>query len=182
MDVMLDLETLSTRPEAVILTLGAVKFSPFDDEVKTDNGLYHRVDVNEQLELGRHVQQETVDWWGRQAEEVREEALGEHERAKLNEVVDDLNRFLVGADNIWCQGPAFDIVILENLYRQLGRPTPWQFWQIRDSRTLFSVHGDPRDKGAAGAHNALIDCYYQARAVQQIYKQVGIKPRTYGTV
>jgi len=50
-------------------------------------------------------------------------------------------------------------------------------WQVRDSRTLFGVHGDPRDKGAKGAHNALIDCYYQAQAVQQIYKQQGIKKR-----
>jgi hypothetical protein len=176
-DIMLDIETLSTRPESVILTLGAVKFSPWDQEVNTETGLYLRIDVDEQLQLDRHVQQETVDWWGKQAEEVREEALGEHERTRLGDSVDQLNRFLVGAENIWCQGPAFDIVILENLYRQLGRPTPWQFWQIRDSRTLFGVHGDPRDKNASGAHNALIDCYYQARAVQQIYKQVGVKKK-----
>lgn len=176
---MLDIETLSTRPSSVILTLGAVKFSPWDEEVNTENGLYLRIDVDQQLELGRHVQQETIDWWGTQSEDVREEALGEHERTNLDNTLDQLNRFLVGVNNIWCQGPAFDIVILEDLYRQVGRPTPWQFWQIRDSRTLFSVHGDPREKGRAGAHNALIDCYYQARAVQQIYKDVGIKKRTY---
>lgn len=179
MDAMIDIETLSTRPESVILTLGAVKFSPWEKDVDTDNGLYFRINVDEQLEMGRHVQQETIDWWGRQAEEVREEALGDHDRISINDMLDNLNRFLVGVDNIWCQGPAFDIVILENLYRQVGRPTPWQFWQIRDSRTLFSVHGDPRDKGAAGAHNALIDCYYQARAVQKIYKDADVKKRTY---
>lgn len=179
MDVMLDIETLSTRPESVVLTLGAVKFSPYDSDVDTNNGLYLRIDVDEQINLGRHVQQETVEWWGKQTEDVREEALGEHERTGLNDMLDQLNRFLVGVEAIWCQGPAFDIVILENLYRQMGRPTPWQFWQIRDSRTLFSVHGDPREKGRHGAHNALIDCYYQARAVQQIYKDVGVVKRTY---
>ena len=174
---MLDIETLSTRPESVILTLGAVKFDPWADEVDTEAGLYLRIDVDEQLQLDRHVQQETVDWWGKQPEDVRDEALGEHERTNLNDTIDQLNRFLVGSTNIWCQGPAFDIVILENLYRQLVRPTPWQFWQIRDSRTLFGVHGDPREKGRTGAHNALIDCYYQARAVQEIYKTVGVKKR-----
>jgi hypothetical protein len=177
MDVMLDIETLSTRPESVVLTLGAVKFDPWGNEVAMDSGLYIRLDVDQQLALDRHVQPETVEWWGKQAEEVREEALGEHERTSLEDTAAQLNRFLVGVDNIWCQGPAFDIVILENLYRQLGRPTPWQFWQIRDSRTLFGVHGDPREKGAAGAHNALIDCYYQARAVQQVYTQVGVKKK-----
>ena len=174
---MLDIETLSTRPESVVLTLGAVKFDPWADEVDTESGLYLRIDVDEQLALDRHVQQETVDWWGTQPEDVREEALGEQERTSLNDSVDQLNRFLVGSNSIWCQGPAFDIVILENLYRQLGRPTPWQFWQIRDSRTLFGVHGDPREKGRTGAHNALIDCYYQARAVQHIYKTVGVKKK-----
>lgn len=176
---MLDIETLSTRPWSVILTLGAIKFSPWDSDVDQGQGLYIRPDVNEQLAMERHVQDETVNWWATQSEEVREEALGEDGRVSVNDMLDQLNRFLVGADNIWCQGPAFDIVILEDLYRQVGRPTPWQFWQIRDSRTLFSVHGDPRDKNRHGAHNALIDCYYQARAVQQIYSDVGIKKRTY---
>lgn len=179
MDVMLDLETLSTRPWSVILTLGAVKFSPWDADVETENGLYLKPDVDEQLALERHVQDETVAWWGTQTEEVREEALGTTGRIGINDMLDQLNRFLVGADNIWCQGPAFDIVILEDLYRQVGRPTPWQFWQIRDSRTLFGVHGDPRKKDRHGAHNALIDCYHQARAVQQIYTNAGIKKRTY---
>lgn len=177
MDIMLDIETLSTRPWSVILTLGAVKFSPWESDVDQEKGLYIRPDVNEQLAMDRHVQDETVNWWATQPEEVREEALGEDGRTSVNDMIDQLNRFLVGADNIWCQGPAFDIVILEDLYRQVGRPTPWQFWQIRDSRTLFSVHGDPREKGRHGAHNALIDCYYQARAVQQIYKSVGIPKR-----
>lgn len=177
MDVMLDIETLSTRPWSVILTLGAVKFDPWADEVDQTKGLYVRPDVNEQLAMDRHVQEETVAWWGTQTEEVREEALGEEGRTSVNEMLDQLNRFLVGANNIWCQGPAFDIVILEDLYRQVNRPTPWQFWQIRDSRTLFSVHGDPREKNRHGAHNALIDCYYQARAVQHIYKTVGVKKR-----
>ena len=174
---MLDIETLGTRPQSVVLTIGAVKFDPWAVDVDTDNGLYSRIDVDEQIEMGRHIHQDVIDWWGKQAEDVREEALGDHDRTNLNDMLDQINRFVVGADNIWCQGPAFDIVILENLYRQLERPTPWQFWQIRDSRTLFGVHGDPRDKGAKGAHNALIDCFYQAQAVQQVYKEQGVKKR-----
>lgn len=177
MHIMLDLETLSTRPEAVVLTLGAIKFSPWDGDVDQGQGLYIKPNVDEQLHMNRHVQDETVAWWSQQSEDVREEAMGMDDRIGIDAMLDQLNRFLVGVDDIWCQGPAFDIVILENLYRQMQRPTPWQFWQIRDSRTLFGVHGDPREKGRAGAHNALIDCYYQARAVQQVYKQVGIKKR-----
>lgn len=174
MDVMLDIETLSTRPESVIVTIGAVKFDPWGEDVDTDNGLYYRINVDEQLALDRHVLESTVEWWGTQPEDVREEALGEGNRVSLDEMTRGLNKFLVGIDNIWCQGPAFDIVILENLYRQLAKPTPWQFWQIRDSRTLFGVHGDPREKDRKAAHNALMDCYYQAIGVQQVYKKAQV--------
>jgi hypothetical protein len=170
---MLDLESLGTRPDCAILTLGAIKFDPFRPDAFGDS-LYLRIDVDQQLSLGREVQADTLEWWSRQADDVREEALGEHDRVGLEEMYRQLNKFTVGVNNIWCQGPAFDIVILENIYRQMGWPTPWQFWQIRDSRTLFGVHGDPRVKGKAGLHNALEDCISQAKGVQEIYNKLSI--------
>ena len=175
---MLDLESLGTRPDCAILTLGAVKFDPFTPDAFGDS-LYFRIDVDEQLALGREVQEDTLKWWAKQADDVREEALGEEGRVSLETMYRDLNRFCVGVENIWCQGPAFDIVILENIYRQQGWPTPWQFWQIRDSRTLFGVHGDPREKGKAGLHNALEDCISQAQGVQAIYHALKLEKRTY---
>ena len=173
LSVMLDLETISTRPEATILTFGACKFNPYAEEDITQ-GIYFRIDVDEQIDLGRHVDEETIAWWGRQSEDVYAEAFDPTDRISLEQFTQELNRFLVGADLIWAQGPVFDIVILENLYRQLGKPVPWQFWQIRDSRTLLSSLGDPRDKNKAGLHNALEDCVSQAQAVQYVFKQAGI--------
>ena len=173
---MLDLETLGTQPGCVILTLGAVKFDPYTMN-DPGPGLYVRPDADEQIARGREVQQDTLEWWMKQAEDVREEALGVDGRIPVEEMYRQLNRFLVGVNNIWCQGPVFDIAILENLYMQYGWPTPWQFWQIADSRTLFKVHGDPRVKGKAGLHNALEDCVSQAVAVQQVYNRLGLEKR-----
>lgn len=170
---MLDLETLGTRPGCVILTIGAVKFDPYSLK-EPGPGIYMRVDADEQIAMGREVQEDTLKWWMDQAEDIREEALGEADRVSVEYMYTELNRICVGVQNIWAQGPVFDIAILENIYRQYGWPTPWQFWQIRDSRTLFGVHGDPRVKGREGHHNALADCVYQAQGVQQIYKQLGI--------
>lgn len=176
MDLMLDLETLGTRPGCVILTIGAVKFDPYS-LAEPGPGIYMRVDADEQIAAGREVQEDTLKWWMDQVEDVREEALGEADRVSVEYMYRELNRICVGVQNIWAQGPVFDIAILENIYRQYGWPTPWQFWQIRDSRTLFGVHGDPRVKGREGHHNALADCVYQAQGVQQIYKQLGIKKK-----
>lgn len=175
---MLDLETLGTRPDCVVLTLGAVKFNPFTLDMPGP-GLYLRLDADEQIARGREVQEDTLQWWMKQTEEIREEALGESDRVSVETMYRELNKFLVGANNIWTQGPVFDIAILENIYRQYGWPTPWQYWQIRDSRTLFGVHGDPREKNKIGLHNALEDCVSQAQAVQKIYRKLGLEKNAY---
>lgn len=170
MDIMLDLETLATSPNSVILTFGAIKFDPFDPEKEMSDGLYFRINVDEQIELGRNVDEGTVAWWGTQSEAVREEALGEQDRVSLEHFTKELNRFVVGANRIWAQGPVFDIVILENLYRQLGKPTPWPYYLIRDSRTLLKALGDTRNGGAL-LHNALADCVSQAEAIQDAVRR-----------
>lgn len=175
MDIMLDIETLGTRPDTVILTIGAVKFDPFSSRI--GEGLYIKPDVDEQIADGRTFTDGVIEWWGTQPEDVREEALGLEGRISVQETYHQLNKFLVGADKIWCQGPVFDICILENLYHQYEWPIPWHFWNIRDSRTLFGVHGDPRIKNKAGLHNAMEDCISQAKSVQKVYKDLGLKPR-----
>lgn len=173
-DIMLDLETLATSPDSVILTFGAVRFNPFDPDEELDTGLYYRIDVDEQIALGRKVDQGTVEWWGKQTDEIREEALGEHDRVSLEEFTRELNRFVAGADRVWAQGPVFDIVILENLYRQLGKPAPWPYYTIRDSRTLLKALGDTRKAGNM-LHNALADCVSQAQAIKQAVSKYDLK-------
>jgi len=60
------------------------------------------------------------------------------------------------------------------MYRSLGKPIPYNFWQVRDSRTLFSVcKEDPRKKIQNDLHNALADAYYQSKAIQMAYKELG---------
>jgi len=79
---MIDLETLSTKPNATILTIGGVKFNPYNN-IEPSQGLYHRIDVDSQSAMGRDIDPDTVEWWGKQAEDVREEALGDHDRIDL---------------------------------------------------------------------------------------------------
>ena len=171
---MIDLETLSTNPDAVILTVGGVKFNPYNS-VEPSQGMYFRVDVDSQTKQGRDVMEDTLDWWSNQPAEIREEALGDKDRISLQNMIKTINKWSVGVDVFWCQGPLFDYAKLQNLYKQIGHPVPWQYWQIRDSRTLFSlVPRDPNEKREA-LHNALADCYFQAKKVQKISKQWNLK-------
>ena len=170
---MIDLETLSTNPDAVILTIGGVKFDA-RTQMNPYNEMYFRVDVDSQTKIGRNVMQETMNWWATQPKEVSEEALGDGNRVSLEDAIKQLNKFAVGVDIFWCQGPLFDYAILQDSYRQLNTPVPWNYWQIRDSRTLFSLVPKDHNEKRTGLHNALQDCIFQAKKVQKVYRQLGI--------
>ena len=172
--IMIDLETLATTPDAVILTCGGVKFDPWSG-AEPDRPFYLRLNVDEQTNIGRRTADASLEWWNTQPEGVREEALSDGNRVTLDEFQKQLNRYLVGADYLWAQGPLFDYAILENLYTQLEQPFPWQFWQIRDSRTLFSLVPGVKEKiKRTDLHNALADCYFQAKTVQYCYRELKV--------
>lgn len=176
MQIMLDYETLGTAPDSVILSCGAVKFDPFSDE-EPSQPFYVRLNVDEQTELGRQVDPSTVEWWSKQSAEAQAEAFSEENRISLLDFTSQLSRYVVGAGRIWAQGTTFDITLTENLYRMMGIPVPWDYWRIRDSRTLFDLGNDSIKKNNANAHNALADAFCQAQSVQIVFKQLGIKPK-----
>ena len=172
---MIDLETLGTTPDTVALTIGGVKFDPNNISPSKDY-FYHRFDVDEQLDRGRSVDNSTIEWWGNQPADIREEALGDADRTTVLDVLKALNKWCVGVDAIWAQGPAFDIVILEHMFRQYEHHVPWPFWKIRDSRTLFQIMPkDPRKEIDFDAHNALEDCKVQARCVQKTLQKLELE-------
>ena len=172
---MIDLETLDTRPEAVVLTVGAIKFNPFTRE-DPHSEMYYRLDADTQAMAGRTVDDRTVEWWGKQPQEVWQEALGDDNRTYVADFIRDLQKWLVGVEVVWAQGYGFDMTILENLLRMFGHNVPWNFWNIRDSRTLFQLMPqDPRKAMNFTAHNALEDCRAQAQCVQTCYEYLQIK-------
>jgi hypothetical protein len=174
MAVMLDIETMGFTHECVVLTLGAVKFNPYDLQ-EPHSPLYFKIDVNEQIEQGRTVDDSTMTWWSKQPQSAQDEAFEEEGRISMDEATVQLNKYLSGVDKIWAQGPLFDICIMEHFYKMIGKPVPWQYWQIRDSRTIADMGDYSAKTGNKDAHNALADAYSQALGVQQIYKQRGVK-------
>jgi len=174
---MIDLETLATGFDATVLTLGGLKFNP-NRITEPHSEIYFKFDVDEQTQRGRRVDDNTIAWWATQPKEVQEDAFGEQDRTPVIDILKALNRWCVGIDTIWCQGPAFDIVIMEHMYQQWGHHVPWPFWKVKDSRTLFGIMPeDPRKKIEFKAHNALEDCKVQALCVQQCVQQLGLTIR-----
>ena len=173
---MIDLETLDVFPTATVLSLGAVKFDPTTD-AEPHSELYFKISIDDQDRLGRTVSDSTLEWWSKQDPKIMEEAFDQsnpNEVMTVEQALDSLNRWVVGVDEIWGQGYGFDITILENMYRSIGKPIPWQFWQISDARTITKrMPKDPRKDMQTDLHNALADAYFQAKSVQIIFKHHG---------
>jgi len=163
--LMMDLETLSTEPNAVILTIGALWFDPFSD-AEPGPGFHVRVEIDSQE---RHVDEDTVSWWGQQDPEVQAEAFSSDNRHLLSDALKDFAKFAQDADGYWSHGTVFDVCILENAFVEQGMRgwIPWKYHQVRDCRTVLKISDTVMDRHSGGAHNALIDCYNQALAVQQ---------------
>jgi hypothetical protein len=61
-DVMIDLETLATSTDAVVLTIGAVKFDPFGSDIKEPamDSFYVKIDIDSCDELGLVANDDTI--------------------------------------------------------------------------------------------------------------------------
>jgi DNA polymerase III epsilon subunit-like protein len=172
-DIMIDLETLSTSPNASVLTIGAVKFDPFGSDIDdpTCEKLYIKVDIDSCDELQLDVSQDTLDWWAKQSKEAQEEAFSTENRVHIREAFNQLYKFCWGAKRVWSHGAAFDTVICENIFRKLNKAVPWSFWEIRDTRTLFDLGIDPQ-RPPVLKHHALEDAWNQAVGVQNVFQRL----------
>lgn len=170
-DVMIDLETLDTKPTASILTIGAIKFDPFGDDLRSKNceKLYIKVDIDSCDQLGLTTSQDTIAWWGQQSKEAQDEAFSTEGRVHIREAFNQLYKFCWGAQRVWSHGAAFDIVICENVFAKLEKMVPWNFWQVRCTRTLFDIGINP-ERPPVLAHHALEDAWNQAVGVQNVMR------------
>ena len=116
---MIDIETLGTKPNAVILSVGGVKFDPFTNNPPFE-GKHWKIDVDAQTSKGREVNENTLGWWANQDPAIREEAFSETGRIPVEPFMKELNSWINGCEVIWCQGPQFDMVILEDFFRDFG--------------------------------------------------------------
>ena len=174
---MIDIETLGTLPNSVVLTVGAVKFDPFTN-IEPHSPKLWKLDIDEQDQKGRFVDEKTLEWWAKQDEEIRDRSFTDEGRISNTEFMKDLNSWLTGVDTIWAQGPQFDMVILEDLFKSFDHHMNWFYWQVNDCRTLFKMMPvDPRKAIQENLHDAQADAHWQAVCVQQFYRDYNILPR-----
>ena len=167
---MIDLEGLATGPDTTILTIAAQTFDPFGSGWY-DRHYYARVTLESQET--RSIDNGTLEWWATQPEHAREEAFGEQDRIPLDQALDELGRLIWHSKLIWSQGPTYDMNILEHAYKSYNKSLPWKYYQVRDSRTVFSLW--PLLPIPPTSHHALEDCRRQIGMLQTTLKYLNVK-------
>lgn len=169
--VMIDVESLGTRADSVILSLGAVKFDLASGKID-DKGFYASISIDSNQELGRRIQEDTLLWWLKQ--EIAAQSVFHEDKTTISQALEDFSDW-VGNDDyeVWSNGADFDIPMLAHAYAQIQMEAPWKFWASNCFRTYKKL---PGAKAIAGTvpfsgvkHNALADAFHQAQITQAIH-------------
>jgi len=180
-DLMLDLETLGTKSNSVILSIGAVFFNPITSKIGDE--FYCVIDRQSCYNAGLEDDQSTIDWWHEQSNEAREAVFNNLDRISLANALIDFDSFIRQNANlktvkVWGNGSGFDNVILNNAYRAINVNPPWSHRNDRDVRTIVDLGRDlgidPKSTMVfeGTKHNALADAIHQAKYLSVIFQHI----------
>lgn len=186
-NVMLDLETLSTRSNAMIVTIGAIKFSDNviypetidkNEIVKLDT-FYRRIDLNSyKNDINVHIDDKTIEWWKTLDYPIQFESLYHPDRVSIKQALDEFREWFSNDPyiKIYGNGSSFDCSILGEMYNQHDMETPWKFWNIRDLRTVMDIGNIKMNTlPQTNLHDAICDCYRQIIGYQRSMKAINSK-------
>lgn len=167
-DVMIDIETLSTNSNGVIVSISAVQFD-LDNGVSIDS-FELGLDIQQQMDKGAVIDGDTVMWWMGQSDEAQKQLL-RLKRGDVSVVLVEFNKWLckLGVEpkniRLWGNGSVFDNVMVRNLYKRHGVRFALPYWCDHDVRTLVSLKGiivsDFKFTGIK--HHGIDDCLHQIK-------------------
>jgi DNA polymerase III epsilon subunit-like protein len=185
--VVFDLETLGTHANAVILSVGAVAVDSSKEykyEELLVNGFYVTMEVKSQVDAGRKIEKDTLDWWATQGEDamkVLKPSENDMHWSKLMPAISDwFNSLDINSKDVlvYSRGSHFDFSIMHDLFRVTGNATPyelpWKWWNIHDSKTVVHTLLNKTTQVMPDGfihHNALHDAAREYMTIQTAIEQ-----------
>ena len=174
MGIMIDIETLGLAPDGVILSIGAVEFG----EHGITKEFSVKIDPKSCTALGMNICPDTVFWWFDQSDEARRKVVT-GPKIPLADALLALTEAFDWKQDVWANGVAFDIGILETAYKSLGVPPPWKFWNVMDDRTIKALVGKAiyqRSRVLPDVkHDALADAKAQALTLINMMNHIHVE-------
>lgn len=176
---MIDLETLGTKSNSVVMSIVAIPFNLDTGEV-SDKQFIVNIDLNSSLAAGLTVDGNTVQWWLTQNPEIM--ALMFYDSLHIANALVAFNDYIeenfAEPPIVWGNGARFDLGLLENLYQKMSITPKWKFRDERCYRTINSLFLSiatetvDTDAGNADAHNPIHDCLYQIKRLCHVWKRL----------
>jgi len=164
-NIMVDLETMATHPNAAIVAIGAVRFT---DELK--DTFYQVVDLQSAMDAGLDVNGDTVNWWLMQEQAARQAITAPG--LELPQALMLFAKWLGEGAVVWGNGASFDNAILSNAYYKTDILLPWHYSNNRCYRTVKSFYPKIKLQRVGTLHNALDDAVSQATHLIEIFKNI----------
>jgi hypothetical protein len=134
-NVMIDIETLGTSYNALITSIGAVKF----DCEKIVSSFYVNIDISSTTKYKFDTDKDSIKFW-RQENLFEARKCLSIEPKDIKEALQSFNDWFGKISMpVWGNGVFFDNVILDNTYRKVGLEKPWMFYHDRCFRTIKSI-------------------------------------------
>lgn len=183
-DVMIDLETLGTKPGCVVLSIGACSYNRFSGEIFET--FYAEINRAASHQLGLESHSSTIDWWNKQGEEARmfiartgtDESLHPSEACRLFSVWMENRKSDMDIQGVWANDPTFDCAILSHVFSAVDIETPWPFRAERSCRTavdiglILGINPKKTLPFFGVPHHALDDAKHQAQYVSTILQVI----------
>ncbi|MCM7179385.1 hypothetical protein LNGFDJGK_01622 [Enterobacter hormaechei] len=180
--LMVDVESLGEKPDAPIVSIGAVFFNPASGQ--TGPEFYKVISLESSMAWGGVPDASTILFWLRATPEARSEIIMDH-AIPLDDALLQFKDFIAenaanGKDTVqvWGNGATFDNVLLEDSYSRTGIPCPWKYWNNRDVRTIVELgkavgytpcHEIPFE---GEPHKAISDARHQVKYVSAIWQHL----------
>ena len=174
--IMIDIETMGTSADAVILSVSACYFEPSTGAI--GDTFDKQINLKASLSAGRVIDASTLLWWMDQDDNARKQFSKNLKAGKMSDVLKEFSGFIKRGCKVWGNGASFDLTILSTAFARCKIKTPWDFWNERDVRTLVHLGQelgfDPkRDMPFTGVrHNALDDSIHQSKYVSAIWQLI----------
>lgn len=170
-DIMLDLETLGTGPNAAVIAIGACFFDIQTRHIGAT--FYCTLKLEDVVRGGGEMDARTVLWWLAQSDDARRAIYAEQEGSARTptHALTEFSHFITDNSTepprMWGNGSNFDNVILASMYQRHGMELPWEFWNDRCYRTVKAMHPDGQINLERNdtKHHALEDALHQTRTL-----------------
>lgn len=171
--VFFDIDTLSKKQNAAIISIGAVKFS-------TDKGITSEFKVNitpkSNLILGLHIDKETVEWWNKQPKEIS--ALWKVNPVDIGVALSMFEDFIGESKTnlVWSKSAWYNAIMRNAKYEYFNVwNTPdsyggYKWYQEMDFNTIMTVMGVMKPKGDTSC--PMKDAKIHAESFIELFKEI----------